>query len=212
VSIASSIVKRLLETDEVDPKEFISQNSDEMWDVWEQVDGDMDWWTYGGTFHNAAQEMMVHVPGLESAGIKDIDPWDIELSEEELAQINAQFPVRVDPEFPEDGDENEDAREEAIDALKTKKAEEATAARKMPVYRWLDDHIEDYADKFPGLAEQMGVTLEEIENMPLGAKWSMLMQAYGPDEFDSDPDRYTYEEIKKYLTPMRSWRDQEREG
>lgn len=208
MSVAEQIVDVLLESDEVDPKAFTARHSDAIYNTWEQVDGDVDWWEFGGTFHNPGLGQLVHIPGLEGAELKDWAGWDIELTPEQLAPIQAQFPVDIDPEWPEGGDQNEHDRERAIDALKDKLAEQKNVERKMPVYRWLDDSITDYSDHFPAIEEQTQMSMDDLS---LGAQWAALGQMIGWHEFDDAPDYYTWDELDKYLQPREDFRGRSRQ-
>jgi hypothetical protein len=201
VNIPERIVETLLEADDnIDFRSFLDRNTQAMYDVWEQVDGDVDWWTYGGTFHNPGRGEMVHVAGLEGEGLKEIEHWDIELTDEEMAQINADYPVKIDPDFPEDGDENERDREMAVDSLKSHRADELNANRKVHVYQWTDDFIEDWADKFDDISNSVGERIEELE---LPGQWCAIGQYFGWDELDHSPTLMTRAEIEKLLTPFK---------
>jgi hypothetical protein len=208
---AERIVNVLLESDDVDPKSFTSRHSDTIYNTWEQVDGDVDWWEYGGTFHNLGQGQLVHIPGIEGAGLKDWSSWDITLTPEDEAALLAQFPVEIDPEFPEHGDDNERAREDAEEKLKDERAEQENANRQMPVYRWTDDYIEDYLERLDKTLTFAGMSYEEFDNLPLGGKWAALGQMLGYHEFDDSPDRYTWEELDKYLQPREDFRGKSRQ-
>lgn len=206
---AERIVEALLESDEVDPKHFALSRSDQMFDRWEQVDGDMDWWEHGGTFHNDELGQLIHIPGLDG---EDYSSWDIELTPEDEAEILAQFPVQIDPEWPEGGDENEQNREDAIEKLKDERAEQKNAARTQSCERWTDDYIEDYADSLPDVLHQMNdMDLEEFKEMPLGAQWSAIGQILGYSQFDDMPEPYTWAELDKYLTPRTDFRGKSRQ-
>jgi hypothetical protein len=210
MSIAERVVTALLEADEVDPKSFTDRHSDTIYNTWEQVDGDTDWWEYGGTFHNPGLGMLAHVDGLESAGAKDWSSWDIKLGPEDEAAILAQFPVNVDPEWPEGGDENERAREDATENRKQEIADQKNTARKVHVWRWTDDNIGDYADHVADVLNQTGMTEEQFSELPLGAQWAQIGQIIGYHEFDDYPDKYTEAEIKAYLTPLEDFRGRSR--
>ena len=188
MSIAERIVEALLETDEVDPKAFVSSRGQEMFNKWEQVDGDVNWWEYGGTFHNEELGQLVHVPGIESAGLKDWASWDIKLTPNDEAALLAQFPVDVVPDDPEGTDYNEHDREQAAEKLRDERAEQKNAARQMPVYRWSDDYIEDHADDVAEVLNRTGMSQEEFDALPLGAKWATIGQIMGFHEFDDSPD------------------------
>lgn len=206
MSTAERIVTVLLESDEIDPKAFVASRGDEMFNVWEQVDGDMDWWEYGGTFHNEGLGEMAHIPGTEASELKDWASWDIKLTPEDEAAILAQFPVLIDPEYPEGGDDNEQAREDAAEKLREERAEQKNANRKMPVYRWTDDFIEDYIDRLDRNLQYAGMSREEFDELPIGAKWAALGQMLGYYEFDDSPDSYTYAEIDAYLQPREDFK------
>jgi hypothetical protein len=208
MSTAERIVIALLETDEFDPKSFTARHSDAIYNTWEQVDGDVDWWEHGGTFHNPGLSTMLHI---DSSGLKDWSSWDIKLKPEDEAAILAQFPEQIDPEYPEGGDENERAREDAIEAKKQERADEKNAARKVHVYRWLDDHIDDYADHIPEVLQQMDMSIEQFNAMPLGAQWAALGSIVGYHEFDDYPDTYTQAELDAYLQPRDDFRGRSRQ-
>jgi hypothetical protein len=208
MSLPERIVEALLETDEVDPKAFVGARGDQMYDVWVQIDGDVDWWEFGGTFHNEQQGLLAHVVGLDSANLKDWASWDIKLTPADLEAINAQFPVDIDPEWPEGGDQNERAREDAVEKLKDERAEQKNANRKMPVYRWTDDAITDFSDRFEQIADHYEVPFEELT---LGQKWAAIGQILGYDEMDSYPEKYTWEELNKYLQPRQDFRGMSRQ-
>ena len=103
----TEIVQRLLEGEEDD---FLERHVDMIADQYQQISGDRDWWAYGGTFYNPVKNEIVHIDGLEGSGIKDVEPWDVELDEQQTAAIMADYPVVAD----ENGDdENEYEREQA---------------------------------------------------------------------------------------------------
>jgi len=214
MSVAEQIVDVLLEAgdDDVDPKAFTARHADAIYNTWEQVDGDVDWWEYGGTFHNPGLGQLVHIPGIESAGLKDWASWDITLTPEDEAALLAQFPVDKLPEDPDSEDYNEHDREQAADKLRDERAEQKNANRKMPVYRWSDDYIQDYADQLPGVLEQMNnMPIEEFNELPLGAQWSAIGQVVGYHEFDDTPDNYTWAELDAYLQPREDFRGRSRQ-
>lgn len=208
MSVAERIVDVLLESDDVDPKAFTARHSDQIYNTWEQVGGDVDWWEFGGTFHNEGLGQLVHVPGIEAGGLKEWSSWDIKLTPADEAAISVQFPKQIDPDYPEDGDENEQAREDAYEKLREERAEKKNADRRMPVYRWLDDNIEDYASHFEEVERQ---TQEPITSLGLGAQWDILGQIIGYHEFDDQPDRYTYAEIDAYLQPREDFKGRSRQ-
>jgi hypothetical protein len=208
MSTAQRIVEALLEADEVDPKRFTARHSDTIYNTWEQVDGDVDWWNHGGTFYNPGLHTLIHV---DSSGLKDWAAWDIKLKPEDEAEILAQFPVNIDPEWPEGGDDNERAREQAIDDRRQEIADEKNAARKVHVYRWLDDHIEDYSSHIPEVLQQTGMSIEQFNAMPIGAQWAALGMVIGFAEFDSYPDTYTEAELNDYLQPRDDFRGRSRQ-
>ncbi len=111
----------------------------------------------------------------------------------------------------EGGDENERAREDAIEAKKQERADEKNAARKVHVYRWLDDHIEDYADHIPEILRQMDMSIEQFNALPIGAQWSALGSVIGYNEFDDYPDTYTQAELDAYLQPRDDFRGKSRQ-
>jgi hypothetical protein len=211
VSTAERIVEVLLESDEVDPKAFVGSRADQMFNIWEQVDGDTDWWEYGGTFHNEGLGMLVHIPGIEGAELKDWSSWDIKLTPEDEAALLVQFPVDIDQEDPEDGDWNEGDRERAAEKLRDERAEQKNANRKMPVYRWGDDYIEDYLGRLDQNLTFAGMSYEEFDNLALGAKWAALGQMLGYHEFDDSPDKYTWAELDAYLQPREDFRGRSRQ-
>jgi hypothetical protein len=208
LSTAQRIVETLLEADEVDPKRFTARHSDAIYNTWEQVDGDVDWWNEGGTFHNPGLNMLIHV---DSSGLKDWAAWDIKLKPQDEAEILAQFPVKIDPEWPEGGDENEQARDDATENRRQEIADEKNAARKVHVYRWLDDHIQDYLGRLDQTLTFAGMSYEEFDNLSLGAKWAVLGQMLGYAEFDSYPDTYTEAELDAYLQPRDDFRGRSRQ-
>jgi hypothetical protein len=138
---------------------------------------------------------MLHVPGLENCELKDWSGWDIDLTPDQMDQINAKFPVNIDPEWPEGGDQNENERERAISDLKDEIAEQKNVARKMKVYRWPDDGIDDFEQHFETVENQTGQPLSEI---PLGVQWAELGQILG------------FEELDKYLQPRDDFRGRSR--
>ena len=81
----TEIVQRLLEGEEDD---FLERHVDMIADQYQQISGDRDWWAYGGTFYNPVKNEIVHIDGLEGSGIKDVEPWDVELDEQQTAAIN----------------------------------------------------------------------------------------------------------------------------
>src|SRR3546814_3139475 len=104
-----STPKRIVEAilgDEDDPvNDFLARNQHEIGDQYRQVGGDYgDPWVHGGAFYNPASQNVVYFRGLEGEGRKDYESSDFDLTEQETAEIMAQFPVAVDPEFPEYGD------------------------------------------------------------------------------------------------------------
>ncbi len=142
MSEAEHIVKTLLENEE-DPKDYVTRNREaiEKGTNWHQIDGDSgDPWAYGGTWQDSISTDIIHIDGLEGEGLKEIDAWDIELTDEEEAAINAQFPF--DQDDPNVINDNERARDDAIDALKQQKAEAATEAQQVSLYHFLDEPIE----------------------------------------------------------------------
>lgn len=200
MSTAERIVDVLLESDEPDFKAFLDRNTNEIYNVWEQTGGDVDWWTYGGTFHNPGLGEMVHVVGLEGEGIKDTSHYDFELTDEEMAKINAEYPVKIDPEFPDDGDENERDREMAVEDVQTAKYNEWEANLKVAVYRWTDDFIEDWADKFDEMSNSFGTPISELS---LPEQWQAIGEHFGWEELDFSPVKMTKPQIEALLTPFK---------
>jgi hypothetical protein len=177
--------------------DYMKQNAAMAGDRWEHIDGDTHAWTYGGTYYNPAQHMLVHMDGLDD-NVKEYWANEMELTPEEQAALLAQFPVLVDPEYPQGGDENELDRERAEDDLKEKKAEAANDARKQRVYRASVDEVRDADwDEVPRLRADLedGVW----DSMNDAAKLCMIASHYGWEELDAHPDLYTKAELEKYL-------------
>jgi hypothetical protein len=198
MSIPERIVKALLEAEEFDPKGFTTRHTQTIYNVWEQVGGDVDWWTYGGTFHNPGTGEMMHIAGLESEGIKDLSHWDFELTDSERAQIETDYPVKIDPEFPDDGDENERDRGMAVEDYQEKHYENWKNNLKVSVYRWGDDHVEDWADKFDDISNSMGARVDELS---LPEQWQAIGEYFGWEELDFSPVMMTKEQIEAIIKP-----------
>lgn len=198
MSTAEHVVEALLENDEFDAKKFAISRSDQIYNAWEQVGGDVDWWTYGGTFHNPGTGEMMHISGLEGEGIKDLTHWDFELTDAERAQIEVDYPVKIDPEFPDDGDENERDRDMAVEDYQERHYENWKKNLKVTVYRWGDDHIEDWSDKFDDVSQGMG---ERVEEMPLAGQWEAIGQYFGWEELDCSPVMMTKDQIEAIIKP-----------
>lgn len=191
----TELVHVLLE-DDSEADDFLDRHVDMIADKYQQIGGDRDWWTYGGTFYNPAQSTILHIPGLEGEGLEDKSSWDMELTPEDLEAINQQFPPDIDPDDPT-YDLNADDREEAQEARKQAKADAFNRDRKIRVYRFLDDNIEDWGDQLDDLRAQMPEG--EFDALPNFAKWIEIGNHWGFDELDPYPDRYTKEELEKYL-------------
>ena len=188
----TEIVQRLLEGEEDD---FLERHVDMIADQYQQISGDRDWWAYGGTFYNPVKNEIVHIDGLEGSGIKDVEPWDVELDEQQTAAIMADYPVVAD----ENGDdENEYERDQVIDSLKCEIASRKNAEEKQTVYRFTDETV--HADEWYN-AEDLARQFEEgqWENFPTYVKWDMIGQHHGYHELDHYPDQFTKEELEKYL-------------
>jgi hypothetical protein len=198
MSVAEQIVDVLLEADEIDPKNFFDRHAGALFNLWEQTGGDRDWWTYGGTFHNPGLGEMLHVSGMEQEGLKEIEHWDIELTPEEQAQLEVDYPVKIDPDFPEDGDENERDRDLAKETIQMHHADQLNENRKIHVYRWTDDFIEDWADKFDDISRSIGTQVSEL---PLPAQWEAIGDYFGWEELDYSPTMMTKAELEKLLEP-----------
>lgn len=151
---------------------------------------------------------LVHI---DSSGLKDWSAWDITLRPQDEAAILAQFPVNIDPEWPEGGDENERAREQATDDRKQEIADEKNAARKVRVHRWLDDHIEDYLGRLDQTLTFAGMSYDEFDSLSVGAKWAVLGQMLGYHEFDDAPDAYTEAELDAFLQPRDDFKGRSRQ-
>jgi hypothetical protein len=198
MSIAERIVDVLLESDEIDPKGFFDRHAGALFNLWEQTGGDRDWWTYSGTFHNPGLGEMMHVAGLEHEGIKELTHWDFELTDDERAQINVDYPVKIDPDFPEDGDENERDRESAVEDIQTQKYDQWVENLKVHVYRWTDDFIDDWTDDFEAIGQSMGVNMTELS---LPEQWQAIGEYKGWEELDYSPVMMTKAELEKLITP-----------
>lgn len=197
MSTAERIVESLLENEPVDPKDFLDRHGDELENAWEHISGDRDAWTYGGAFYNPVKEEIVYIPGLESEGIRDYEADDFELTEQEMAEIMAQFPEAIDPEFPEYGDDNEREREDAIEAKKQWKADEANDIRKMTVYRFLDEPVDWPEDDLDAIRQQFDPGV--FDSLPSAAQWIEIGNYRGFHELDHYPEKYTKAEMEKYL-------------
>lgn len=196
MSDPEKIVSALLEDGEPeDPKEFMDRNAEDMLNKWEQIGGDFgDPWVHGGSWFNLFQQEIVHIRGLEGEGIKDKEPWDIELTPEELAHIEAQFL----PQDYEDEDARERDKEEAIDSLKMQKSEAFNETVAVPVYRFLDEELgqDDWPDQTL-LARQFDAGV--WDTLSTAHKWLEVGEYYGFHELDDYPDNFTKAELSKYL-------------
>lgn len=181
--------------DGVDPKEWLDDNSEEMLNKWEQIGGDFgDPWVYGGDWYNQFKHEIVHIDGLESEGIKDKEPWDVELTPEELAAIETQF----SPEEYDNEDDRERDKEEAIDNLKMQKSDAFNLLVEIPVYRFLDEELtpDDWPDQ-EAIAGQFGEG--EWDHMSTAGKWIEVGRYHGFHELDHYPDKFTKAKLSEYL-------------
>jgi hypothetical protein len=178
--------------------DYVKQNAATVGDRWEHIDGDTYVWTYGGTYYNPAHRMLVHMDGLDG-NVKEFWANEMELTPEEQAALLAKFPVQVDPEYPEGGDENELERERAEDDLKENKAEAANAARKQRVYRSSVDEFHDRDWNLNQVLDGIENGAEVLAGMNDAQKWCLIGQTFGWEELDSYPDLYTKAELEEYL-------------
>lgn len=198
MSQPEKVVEALLEMDDgVDPKEWLDQNSEEMLNKWEQIGGDFgDPWVHGGDWYNQFSHMIVHIDGLEGEGIHDKEPWDIELTPEELAPIMAAFPESDDD--PNTINDNERQRDEAIENLKLQKSEAFNERVEIPVYRFLDEELtpDDWPDQ-----EAIASQFEEgaWDHMSTAGKWIEVGRHHGFHELDHYPERWTKAKLSEFL-------------
>jgi hypothetical protein len=172
-----------------------TDNSEEMLNKWEQIGGDLAMLGLtAATGTTCSSSEIVHIDGLEGEGIKDKEPWDIELTPEELAQIEAQFL----PQDYDDEDARERDREEAIDNLKMEKSEAFNDKVAIRVYRFLDEDLGP--DDWPKQGE-IAAQFEEgtWDHMPSAAKWIEVGRYHGFHELDQYPEEWTKEKLSKYL-------------
>lgn len=196
------IVRALLEsTEEEDPKEYVTRNHDaiDRQTNWHQIDGDFgDAWAYGGSWQDSFSTDILHIDGLEGEGLKDVEAWDIELTDEDMAPILAQFPM--DQDDPNTINDNERDRDEAIDSLKQQKADADNEAQEVTVYHFLDEPIDN--DDWPDLVavrEMMDMSEEDFDSLSTASKWLMVGQHYGFHELDHQPDKTTKAQLSKRI-------------
>jgi hypothetical protein len=196
MSDPEKIVSALLEDEFEDPKEFMDRNSEEMLNKWEQIAGDSDAWTHGGSWFNPFKQEIVHVNGLEGEGLKEVDSYDLELDPQEEAKLNADFPPFIDPDFPEDGDQNERDREIEKESILAAKADKINTEIKIPVYRFLDEELDDWPQQ-----DLIAAQFEEgfWDKLSTADKWIEVGKWHGFQELDAHPDSFTKAELSKYL-------------
>lgn len=199
---AEKVVDVLLEMEDgIDPKEYLDQNAEEMINKWEQIGGDFgDPWVHGGDWFNLFKREIIHIDGLEGEGINEIDEYDLETTVDDDAMLLREYPVKIDPEFPEDGDENERDRNLAKSTLLTDRAEKMNQKIAVTVYRFLDEDITD--DDWPdqeAIKSSMDMDDDAWADMPTASKWIEIGRHHGFHELDHYPEKWTKEQLSKFL-------------
>jgi hypothetical protein len=203
LSTATRIVDVLLEAgDGIDFKAFLDRNSEPLHNHYEQIGGDFgNPWESGGQWFNPFKSELVVIKGLEGEGMRDYEIDDFEISDEELAALQAEYPVKIDPEFPEYGDENERYRDEARDNILQAKADQANRDYKMSVYRFLDEefHPGEWENDIDQVKQNWGEQQHIWDTLPREQQWLALGDVKGWEEFDPAPEQFTRAELKAYL-------------
>lgn len=203
MSTASHIVDVLLEAgDGIDFKAFLDRHNEPLHNHYEQIGGDFgDPWESGGHWFNPFKSELVVIRGLEGEGMRDYEIDDFEISNDELAQLQTHFPVKIDPEFPDDGDENERSRDDAREDMLQAKADKANLEYKMPVYRFLDEEFRpgEWQFDIDQVKQSWGEQQYLWDTLPREQQWLAIGDLKGWEEFDPAPEQFTKAELKAYL-------------
>lgn len=199
---AEKVVDALLEMEDgIDPKEYLDQNAEEMINKWEQIGGDFgDPWKHGGDWFNLYKREIVHIDGLEGEGLNEVDEYDLELTPEEKAQLQQEYPVDIDPEDPGAGDQNERDRDLAASSILSDRAEKVNNAIAVTVYRFLDEELtpDDWPDQ-EAIKASMDMDDEAWADAPTASKWIEVGRHHGFHELDHYPEKWTKEQLSKFL-------------
>lgn len=171
----------------------------------EQVGGDFgDPWVYGGVWLNEPTDTLYAIRGLESEGIKDTEPDDIEVPPEVIRQIVTDLGGDPDRSWKDDDEQQEHYIERdvenAIFDWQYERAKEKDAQVRMTVYiasARLPAYLErDFLERERDFDR---ATWEEIQRGEDYGKVIIVAETWGWDHVGSDSMNVTKAELAEML-------------
>lgn len=167
---------------------------DEPKDSWEHVHGDVNGWTYGAMWYNAAKENVIAVRGIED----EPEIWAHEIPFHRGAMDEWRDMAEQKFPGPEDAEEREEWVEQAAEQWREEERERLVDAQTQEVFEWsCDDCVDDYDTG--SIIRSFGIDRDDWDALELYVKWLYIADHYGLHEMDPHPVRLTRAQLQARL-------------